>query len=357
MDNINPRSVLGQAFSKLNRIEVINYITSKKIGWFLDKKNKPKRDLENDFLDLASILSRQEIIDLAEMTVMKKTRGLPSYTYQYKNLGKLKDKDLHELKEIFEKAYPINSVHEAVVTDISKDGEKLILAVKVKEFKTSWKTDVQDLGSLTGVYETKVVINKTLEKISIEVGDDTVEEVIEIFLKHRLEIPLIPYTIGLFNAPYSMSDSATEKTMLIFDFVYNRLPSKGISSKFNDVRFKISNITLSGGVRGVTIHGQDIINSDEACKYITLGNDIVTFKTTSVYKGEKINITFNLRGKDFDKLKIIIMDDKTEDFKREIMEQIQAEYILMCKDGIKDIESTKQRLESIYIKFMDSRGA
>ena len=115
------------------------------------------------------------------MTVMKKTRGLPSYTYRYKNLGKLKDKDLNELKTAFEKSYPINSVHEIVVTEISMDEGKIILAVKVKEFKTSWKTDIQDLGSLTGVYETQVIVDETLGKISIEVGDDKIEEVIEAF--------------------------------------------------------------------------------------------------------------------------------------------------------------------------------
>ena len=91
------------------------------------------------------------------------------------------------------------------------DEGKIILAVKVKEFKTSWKTDIQDLGSLTGVYETQVIVDETLGKISIEVGDDKIEEVIEAFLTYRLAIPLIPYTIGVFNAPYSQSDSATEK--------------------------------------------------------------------------------------------------------------------------------------------------
>ena len=61
------------------------------------------------------------------------------------------------------------------------DEGKIILAVKVKEFKTSWKTDIQDLGSLTGVYETQVIVDETLGKISIEVGDDKIEEVIEAF--------------------------------------------------------------------------------------------------------------------------------------------------------------------------------
>lgn len=51
------------------------------------------------------------------------------------------------------------------------------------------------------------------------------------------------------------------------------------------------------------------------------------------------------------------MDDKPDNFKREVMEQIQAEYIAMCKEGVKDIESTKQRLELIYVKFTDARGA
>ena len=146
------------------------------------------------------------------MTVMKKTRGLPSYTYRYKNLGKLKDKDLNELKTAFEKSYPINSVHEIVVTEISMDEGKIILAVKVKEFKTSWKTDIQDLGSLTGVYETQVIVDETLGKISIEVGDDKIEEVIEAFLTYRLAIPLIPYTIGVLMHPI-LSQTVRQKKL------------------------------------------------------------------------------------------------------------------------------------------------
>ncbi|QWG75810.1 hypothetical protein EXW50_28050 (plasmid) [Bacillus mycoides] len=357
MDNINPRSILGEAFSKLNKIQVIEYLKSKKVGWVFDKKSKRKLDLESEFLELESILDKKEIVQLAEMTVMKKTKGLPSYTYSYKNLGKLKEKDLNQLKADFEKSFPVNSVYEIVVMEIKISEEKLIFAIKVKEYKTAWKNAIQDLGSLTGVYETQVIIDKALEKISIEVGDEKIEGVIETFLMQRLGLPLVPYTIGIFNEAYSQSDSATQKTMLIFDFVYNRLPSKGISSKFNDVKFKISNVTMSGGVRGVTIHGQDIINSDEACKYITLGNDIVTFKTTSIYKGEKLNVKFDLRGKNFDKLKIVIMDDKTDGFKREVMEQIQAEYILMCKNGIKDFVSTKKKLEPIYLKFINAQSA
>ena len=43
MNNINPRSVLGEAFGKLTRIEVIDYIISKNAGWVLDKKKKEKR--------------------------------------------------------------------------------------------------------------------------------------------------------------------------------------------------------------------------------------------------------------------------------------------------------------------------
>ena len=101
---------------------------------------------------------------------------------------------------------------------------------------------------MTGVYETQVIVDETLGKISIEVGDDKIEEVIEAFLTYRLAIPLIPYTIGVLMQPI-LSQTVRQKNYVNFDFVYNRLPSKGISSKFNDVKFKISNVALSGGVR------------------------------------------------------------------------------------------------------------
>ena len=95
------------------------------------------------------------------------------------------------------------------------DEGKIILAVKVKEFKTSWKTDIQDLGSLTGVYETQVIVDETLGKISIEVGDDKIEEVIEAFLTYRLAIPLIPYTIGVLMHPI-LSQTVRQKNYVNF---------------------------------------------------------------------------------------------------------------------------------------------
>ncbi|OAH59394.1 hypothetical protein AWH48_14735 [Domibacillus aminovorans] len=355
MNGINNKGILEKAFHRFNKNQVIEYITGKKVGWVLDKKKKNKEDLKNDFLQLEGSLSKQDIKDLAEMNVMKKKRGLSAYTYKFKHLGKLKDKTVEELQKEFIKSFPLNSVYEIVLAGINIEGENIIVSLKVKEYGNYWKSGVQDLGSLTAFYDNKVIIEKNTKKVSIEAGDDNLEDVIADFLDKRLGLPLSPYTMGIFNASYSNNDSATQKTMLIFDFIYNRLPARGISSSFNKVNFKIKSNHQNGGVQGVSVHGDNIINSDEACKYITLGNDIVSFKTTSIYNGSKVNIEFSLKGKDFDRLKIVITDNKSEQIKQEVMEHIQEEYILMCTHGIKEIEKTRTKLEPIIQAFINSR--
>lgn len=355
MDNINRRSVLERAFHRFSKIQVIDYIKGYKVGYVLDKDKKNKSDLIEDFLFLDNVLSEQDIIDLAEMAVMKRKKGLSAYTYNFKNWGKLKDKNLEQIKTEFVKSYVLTPVYEIALIDVESDDENLVLIIKVKEYGTYWKMGVQDLNSLTAVYDNKVTFEKDGKKVSIEAGDDNIEDVIEKFLSSRLGIPLIPYTIKMFSGFYSDQDSASEKTMLIFDFIYNRLPSKGISSSFNDVKFKMSNSSQSGGVKGITLHGNDIIASDEACKYITLSNDIISFKTTSLYEGSKVNVQFSLKGKDFDKLKIVILDNKSEVFKQEVMNLLQEEYILMCNEGIKNIEETRRKLEPIYQSYIASR--
>ncbi|MFJ8527339.1 hypothetical protein [Bacillus sp. NPDC094106] len=356
MDNIDRGNVVSRAFYKFSRTQVIQYIKEKKDGWVHDKKDKNKRDLEGAFMALENVLSDQDIKDLAEMNVMKRKKGLAAYTYSFKSLGKLKDKTLEQLKQEFIKSYILTPMYEVTLTEINIEDNKVTLLLKVKEYASYWKTGVQDLGSLTAVYENKVIFETDANKISIEVGDDNIEEIIEKFLVSRLNIPLNPYTINIFNVTNSGNDSATEKTMLIFDYIYNRLSSRQISSKFNDVKFGMNNASRSGGVKSVAVNGDDIIKSDEACKYITLGNDIISFKTTSIYKGSKVNITFSLRGKEKDKLKIAILNNKAESLKQELMQIMQEEYILMCKEGIKDISATRRILEPIYESFIASRS-
>ncbi|MEW5553194.1 hypothetical protein ABGT22_25390 [Peribacillus frigoritolerans] len=356
MDNINKSTVLARAFNKLSKNELIEFMKDKKVGWVLDKKKKRKMDLKNEFLNLESVLTYEEIVELAEMTVMRKTKGLPAYTYKLRNLGKIDGMELKEIKEKYKRNFPLDNIYEINIIDVISNGDILEFLIKVKEFDAQWKNNIRDLGTLTAVYLNKVSINKTTSMISIEVGADNIAEVIVMFFSSRLGIGMEPYTIGTFNATTSERDSATEKTMLIFDFIYNRLPSRGISSNFNDMRFYISNTANSDGVSGVTIHGDDIITSDLACKYITLGNDIISFKATSVYDGEKVNINFNLKGKNHDKLKVVIMDNKSESFKLKVMEKIQLEYVLMCTHGIMDIGKTRTRLDPIYEKFVKNNS-
>ncbi|EPD54169.1 hypothetical protein HMPREF1210_00154 [Paenisporosarcina sp. HGH0030] len=351
MQNINRDSVIERAFNKLNKEQVINYIKEKKVGWRINKKQKSKADLKDVFLSLKKSLSDQDIVELTEMSVMRRKRGLPAYTYKFSHLGKMKDKSIEEINKDFLKSYP-GGGYEVVVMDINLIDENIHLNLTVKEYETAWKTGIQDLGTLSAVYHNKVILDEKNKVASIEAGDDNIEEIIEKFLVTRIGIPVIPYTMGIFNAHHS--DSASEKTMLIFDYIFNRLPSSGLSSSFDDVKFSISNRHQSGGVKGVTIHGNDIINSDEACKYITLGNDIVSFKTTSIYNGSKVSIQFSLKGKKYDKLKIVVMDNNSDSLKQEVMEKLQTEYILLCENGVKDINKTRQKLKPIYENFIQT---
>ncbi|TRZ39082.1 hypothetical protein CEQ21_16085 [Niallia circulans] len=356
MVEINRNSVLERAFGNLTKSQVIEVLKKFKNGFVLDKSKKNKSDLKEEFLLLGRVLSSQDIINLAEMAVMKRKKGLSAYTYKLNNLGKLNNKTPEQIKTEFMKSFVITPQFEVVMMDIESDEKDIILKMSIKEYGTYWKMGVQDISSLTAVYHNTVTIEKSNSKISVEAGGDNIEDVIEKFLLNRLNVSFSPYNIRIFNAPTLEMDSASEKTMLILDFIYNRLPSRGISSSFNDVKFKLNSTSQSGGLKGVTIHGNDIINSDEACKYITLSNDIISFKTTSIYNGIKVNVHFSLKGKEYDKLKIVILDNKDEDFKLDVLNHIQEEYILMCNNGIMDIEATRRILEPIYSSFIASHS-
>ncbi|MCP2036447.1 hypothetical protein L1279_003489 [Planomicrobium sp. HSC-17F08] len=352
METLNPQSVLARAFRKLNKEEVIAYLNKKGIAWMTDKKDKTKAALESVFLGIENSLTSEDIKDLTEMSVLVKKKGLSAYTYKFVNLGVFESLSQEELELKILGSHVVSSTFEVVVVSFNNTHEELELNLKVKVYDAFWKTNVRDLNTLTGIYENKITFNKRDKTASVEVSDDELEMVIRQFIINRTQINLEPFLIGAANIPDLVEDSASIKTMLVFDYVYNRLSLNGISSRFNDVRFHMTNVERSGGVKAVKVYGSDIIASEEACKYITLKNDIVSFKTTSLFQGSPVNIQFILKGKDFDMLKIVILDKKSDSYKQDLMEVLQLQYIEMCKHGFKDIMNTRSKLRPIYDAFI-----
>jgi hypothetical protein len=356
LENINKKGVLNKAFNTLNIEQVQSYLKSK-IGFVLTNKKKgkvKKEDYRSAFLNLSEIITERDLEDLMEMAVMKKKRGLPSYTFKLKDDNFYKDKTTEKLKEEYQKIFPVDSLYQIGVNILENNEKALKMNVKVKEYEGSWKTEVQDLTTLSAVYNNTVTIDKLNKKLSVEVGDDNIAEVIETFLSRRFKMNIEPYTLRIASTSLN-SENASKKTMLLIDFIYNRLTSKHISSKFDDITFKVKNSHTKDGVEAVKIFGKDIINSDLACEYITLGNDIIDFKANMIYQGKKFVGGFSLKGEHKDRLKIVISGNNDSDFKYEVMEIIQNEYIDMCENGFKDLTATRKVLEPIYERYINSR--
>ncbi|PFP17751.1 hypothetical protein COJ92_16025 [Priestia megaterium] len=355
MENINKKGVLNKAFSTLTKGQVQVYL-QKKIGFILDKnKSKIKKeDYRPAFLGLSEVMNSNDLEDLMEMAVMKKKRGLASYTFKLRDDSFYKGKTTEELKAEYQQLFPVDSLYQIAVNIVDNTEKILEMNIKVKEYEGSWRTQVQDLTTLSSVSNHTVTIEKLNNKLSIEVGDDEIAEVIETFLSRRFKMKIEPYTIKVVSTSLT-SDSASPKTMLLIDFIYNRLKSKNISSKFDDINFKINESRARDGVEAVKIFGSDIIYSDLACEYITLANDIIDFKSNMIYQGKKFTGTFSLRGEQKDRLKIVISGNTNDDFKNIVMEIIQNEYIEMCVKGFKDIKATRDILQPIYSSYINSR--
>ncbi|MBH0328792.1 hypothetical protein ABH14_03105 [Brevibacillus brevis] len=336
--------LLKKLHDKLTLDEMIELIRNKKTNWTPTKKPRRKADVKNDFLALTDVIKDEELKGLVEMAVLKKQIGLPAYTYTIDNVSAIEN-----LKEYDE--YPINSIFCISFKIIENNQSNFRAIVFVKEYEDQWRTGTQDLISMTAVYKSEVQVDKLNRKVSIYVGNQIINEVIRQFMiqvqELKISYPRIP------NKIVSMGP-ASYKTILLIDYIYNRLLRNGISSQVIDIKFKTGESTgKQDGLTQVTLHGdRNILSSDLSCQYITLGCDIVMLKIDMSYKNSDFSVILHLIGESHDTVKLVITGNEDVVIKKSIMNILQEEYISMCNNGVFDEGNTKNVLDKIYDTFL-----
>lgn len=344
MDNI---SIFRRLFNKLNREEVENLLRERGL---LPAKYKNKRELEQSFLALSRLIKESELTAFVERAVLVKTKGLPAFTHKLTNTSNLLNKSLDQLKGILEKKNHACGEIYSVSTHLAKfENNVLYLKFVVKVFEESWKSGQKNLDSISAIHNCDVKINLSSKVVTIFCGDDEIHGVIEGFIGGVLRLSIQTYRIKDSSSTLTWADTASYKTALFLDFIYNRLKGRQINSSFKELKFKVSN----DDIKDVTINGKNIINTPLACEYVSLGKDIIHFKTAIGYEKLNLSCSFSLKGRSSDILKIVILDTKDDSVRLELIEIIQQEYINMCEKGIKDLDAVQTQLRQIYTKFAE----
>src|SRR5699024_5335751 len=270
------------------------------------------------------------------------------YTYKVNDLNFLEDHPIQNIKD-----YILLEKFSITVEEHSDLERSLNMVLRIKEYNERWRHGgVLDRNSLTAVYKINVELDKNKNKVTFNAGNDQINEVTKKFVTQALNWPIISYRIlEKTNQSYQIGN-ASFKTAILLDFINNRLNPNGIDAKFKEIKFNTrGKLHNNEGIRNVTINGNDILSSQLACEYITLGSGIVSFKLSMTYEEQSFSAIFSLKGKDSDIMKIVIVDLDGQDIKEEIMDIIQEHYIEMCIEGIRDMDSTKRILETIYDKY------
>ncbi len=130
--------------------------------------------------------------------------------------------------------------------------------------------------------------------------------------------------------------------------------SKEFFSRFKEIKFNTKNKKhTTDGIRNITINGRNLLSSQLACEYITLGSDILSFKVDMTYNDVDFTTLFSLKGKEEDILKIVVIDSDDDIFKQQVIDIIQSEYIELCGAGLKNVQETSNLLKQIYEKFIN----
>ncbi|AZS13304.1 hypothetical protein [Paenibacillus lutimineralis] len=350
---MNPESILRKYFNKLNYDEVVQKL--KEIGLFPQpkegkKKRYSKQELLPYFLELKKSVTEKELISFVEYSVTKKSKGLPAYTHKLSNTSFFNGKGEKELRTYFKKEeHAVSSVYQVSSVLECMDNNVVHLLLIVKEYEGQWLTGEKTLDRLTAINNCRVKIDLSKKVVTIFSGDDEVHSIIRNFLTSIFRLPIVDCRILNVRSGLSWEDNVSYKTALFLDLVNNRLKVKNIGASFKEIKFKVGN----DEIKDVTINGRDIINYPLACEYITLGKDIVQFKTSISYKAFKLSCSFALKGKALDILKIVVADTSNDELRNEVIELIQDEYIAMCEHGISDLNNIKILLEQVLIRFQE----
>ncbi|OME01129.1 hypothetical protein BSK54_14835 [Paenibacillus odorifer] len=349
---MNPESILRRYFNKLNYDEVVQKL--KQMNLFPEPKKGGKKYAKHEllpyFLELEELISEKDLISFVEYSVTRKTKGLPAYTHKLQKTDIIEGKTEKELRDLFKKEdHAVSNIYQISSAYEGKEGNVIHLLLVAKVFEGEWFTGEQTLDRLTSIYNCRVKIDLAKKIVTIFSGDDEVHSIIRNFLSTVIKLQLIDCRIKDSKSSLSWDDNASYKTALFLDLVNNRLKTKEIGASFKEIKFKVGN----DDIKDVTINGKDIINYPLACEYITLGKDIVQFKTELGYNSKKLSCAFALKGKSQDILKIVVADTTDDALRNTVIELIQEEYIAMCDHGISDLENIKRLLVQVLIRFQD----
>ncbi|MBT2616135.1 MULTISPECIES: hypothetical protein [unclassified Bacillus (in: firmicutes)] len=347
--------ILKRVFVRTIKDDVIEIIRERKEGWTPDTQKKA--DLEADFLSLAGLIRPGEIEDFVEMAVMKKSQGLPAYTYKVTNLDFLGKIEKEAVEEIYTKIDdPFGTQYTITTEQVENSETSLRFVIRLKEYTNSFITGIRSTENLSAVFRATVELNKSTQVLTVFAGDQEFHEIIINYLTNTFGWPLLSYEITAKASQASQISNASYKTSVLIDFIYNRLSSRGIRALLvEDLKFKVSKSQAKRTkIKSVSINGEDILMSQLACEYVSMGSDIIFIKVSMVSDKKTFSCKIYLQGRENKILKIVVQDNSDGSFCNEIMRTIQEEYIKMCNDGIYDIHETKQRIEKIYDKFINS---
>lgn len=344
---MNKLGILERFFNRSSK-EKIESIMREKGIYDETKKSKTKKELLPDFLTISDMIDEEELNDFIESAVFVKTKGLPIYTHKLSNKKFFEKKSLEDFQKAFNiLSRPFTNKYSITTNLINNNDHYFEIKFIVKEYEDVWKNGELNNESLSAMYICKVTINLEKNVVTIICGDDNTHKVMHNFISVVFGLPLQSYSIQDKQSNLSWEQNASYKTALFLDFINNRLKVRGIESTFSYLKFKVGNTDI----KDVTINGKDIISSYLACEYVVLGKDIVNFRVNMIKDGSKFSCNFELKTTNLDILKIVILDSRDEEFKNEIMDIIQTEYILMCENGMLDSDNTISILEEIYIKY------
>ncbi|EOP81031.1 hypothetical protein IGM_05757 [Bacillus cereus HuB4-4] len=349
---MNISGILERVFNKIPKEHVANIITLKRPGWEPEKKNYKKNEIREEFLSLTTLIEPDEVEDFVEMAVMTKSIGLPAYTYKVNHLNFLTEAEsgisiegVHNMP--FQDKYLIS------IEDIENGDSMLKLTVRLKEYSDYWRRGERCLDTLSAVYRIKISLDKTAKVLTIFSGNNEVQNVIKDYLGFVLKWPIQSYRIRESINQINQIGSASFKTAVLLDFIFTRLHEKGIFSRFKEIKFNTKNKKhTTDGIRNITINGRNLLSSQLACQYITLGSDILSFKVDMTYNDVDFTTLFSLKGKEEDILKIVVIDSDDDIFKQQVIDIIQSEYIELCSTGLKNVQETSDLLKQIYEKFI-----
>ncbi|MFS0906669.1 hypothetical protein AB3N02_26975 [Priestia aryabhattai] len=350
---MDKKAILTRVLKKVPIENAMELIQDRFKGWVPEKKPRKKEDIREKFLSLSQVIRDEEIEDFVQMAVMKKSVGLPAYTYRLSNINFIDEVDEHEFRERYNKTFsPYKDIYSISTEVIDFNQGKIELNCRLKEYEASWKTGTMNIDSLSAVYTSKITINRTQRVMTIFCGNHSVQEILMTYTQQIFGWPLNLYRINEVSNQLVTIGSASYKTAVLLDLVYNRLTEKGIKSTFEEMKFYTGK-KRKDGIKDVAIGGRALLSSQLACEYVTIGSHIIYFKLGLTYEEREFTAKVYLKGNDLDILKIVILDTENENVRLEAMEIIQQEYIDMCTNGIKDIPKTVELLTTIKDRFIN----